>query len=325
MVSSPGGPLSEAMAADVLRAGALYNETLASLRIASDHLKLIRNYTDPTQETLFRQADRLAVELDQLRAELADLPEPVQPAAVDAVTAQAVPVLRAVVQFKAGVEELIRTCQTLHLFTPEMVAHLRRETEFFLGIVDHVCGRRTPTRASLGLPGAPQRPVPTIARSLIDKVPLPEAVAASLAWTEFWGKHHLEHTGILISFLRPWQDRLVQGALQFQDRFQGLLQEVGARRETAADCGCLSRLMRGTLMLSGDWERFLSSALAAQRTCTLQANFPQRLTEHLLIENDFLAEPMLRLQARQAGRLLSAVPVQGVVYDQLTARTVLVS
>lgn len=324
MAGEPNVTLLTGVTSDVLQANALFNESLAFLRLASDHLKFIRNFFDPTQEALFRQADQIAVTLDQLRAEAASLAEPVPPATVFALVQRTVPVIRLVVDFKNRVSALIRTCQTQQILPADFIDHLRREADFFLGIVDHVFGRPTPTRALLDLPFAPEARVLTLARSLIDKVPEREASAAGLTWVEFWSKHHAEHADVLTMFLRPQDENLIRQAAQFRERFSAVLQE-SALVDVTLSVNLLGTVQQDALLLSQDWKRFLEQTLSAQRTCQVQENFPQRLTEHIIIETDFLTEAVLRTQARQAGRVLTAVPVAGAVFDQLTPRERLVS
>jgi hypothetical protein len=294
------------------------------LRLASDHAKFMRNYADPTQERLFRTADHLAVTLDGLRGELAALPEPVPPPAMFSLIQRATPVLRTLNQFKTAVANLIETCQTQHLLPAHFIDHLRREVEFFLGIVDHVLGRPSQTRGALDMGGPSQAAVSTLARNLIDKVPTPEAIAAGLTWTEFWGKHNMEHADALTILLRPQDVDLIQGAARFSDRFKALLQET-VQIDLNNATNQVAQLNRDTLTLTGDWRRFLEQALEAQRSCKAQENFPQRLTEHIMIETDFMTEAALRVQARQSGRFLSEPMAMGATFDQLTPKQILLS
>lgn len=319
-------PLAVAVAADVERATAIYNESLTYLRLASDHAKFIRNYFDPTQERGFRLADSLAVALDQLRAELCGLQEPVAPAAITAFIRKAVPVIQQLITFKNLVADLIRACQTQHLLPAPFIDHLRREAEFFLGIVGHVLGGPTPTRAQLHLPGPSAARVATIARKLIDSVPFPDAMAADLAYTEFWGKHHMEHADALTKFLRPEQADLVATAARFRDLFAALLVEA-ADVEQAPSLARIAGLDRDTMLLSNDWRNFLIQAEQAQRTCAVQTNFPARLTEHIRIETDLLIEAVGRAERRRAlgGAPVPSAALAGATFQSVTPKATLCS
>lgn len=314
------GLLTAAVGDDIQKATGLYNEAITFLRLASDHAKFMRNYFDPTQDHLFRMADSLAVELDQLRTEVCSLPEPAQPQAVFALVQRVVPVLQRLNVFKIAVAQLIRRCQAQSMLPAEFVDHLRREVDFFLGIVSHVLGGETPTRQALDMPGPPQERVATIARTLIDVVPIPQAVAADLAYTEFWGKHHMEHADALTLFLRPQQTDLITQAIQFRDEFDRLLTETEAvqRQPTMAQ---IDELDRHTISLSNEFRNFLVTAENAQRQCRLQANFPQRLTEHIRIETDMLQEAVTRSARRRSspGGLIST---SGVTYQSMTPKEI---
>jgi hypothetical protein len=315
-------PLASAVSADVEKATALFNESITYLRLASDHAKFIRNYFDPTQEQLFRTADTLAASLDQLRSEICALSEPAQPQAVFTLVQRAAPVVQQLITFKNLVSALIRSCQTQQLLPAPFVDHLRREADFFLGIVSHVLGGETPTRQTLDLPGPPQERVATIARKLIDVVPLPQAVAADFAYTEFWGKHHMEHADVLTMFLRPQQTDLITQASRFRDQFGALLLEATVV-ERQPSLALIDELDRNTLSLSLNWRKFLITTEEAQRNCSLQANFPQRLTEHIRIETDILLEAV----GRAARRRITAggapiISTSGVTYQSLTPKQI---
>jgi hypothetical protein len=326
-VNAVNPQLTAVLADDVTKAGALFNESFTYLRLASDHAKFIRNYFDPTQETLFRAADRLAAELDQLRSELCSLQEPVAPAMVNAFVQRAVPVISRLITFKDLVSALVRSCQTQQLLPADFIDHLRREADFFLGIVAHVTGVATPTRARLHFPGPPEQRVTTIARALIDRVPLAEALAADLIYTEFWGKHHMEHAEALTLLLRPQQTALIAGATRFQDQFGGLLAEA-TDVERNPTVHRIESLNRDTLTLSNDWRNFLVMAEQAQRTCQIQTNFPQRLTEHIRIETDILMEAAARTARRlqqPGGAPVISTPSTGATFQNLTPKSILCS
>lgn len=318
--------LTATLANDVTNATALYNESLTYLRLASDHAKFIRNYFDPTQERLFRLADALAGSLDQLRAEICFLQEPVSPAVVDAFILKAAPIIQQLIVFKRAVADLVRACQTQQLLPPDFIDHLRREADFFLSIVSHVRGQPTATRATLDLPGPPEERVATIARVLLDGVPLAQAQAADFVYTEFWGKHHMEHADALLLLLRPQQTDLIQKTTRFRDLFDGLVTKARTVEADPTDAR-LDSLDRDTLLLTGDWRKFLIDAQEAQLDCSLQANFPQRLTEHIRIETEILMEAVGRVARRRlpvTSRMVSA-PSAGATFQQITSKEVLCS
>lgn len=292
--------VGQTTASDIARAAALYNEAFTYLRLASDHAKFMRNGFDQTQESLFREADSLAQRLDVLRAELCSLQEPVAPAAVFAFVEKAAPLVQELINFKNRVADAVDACVTQQVLPSSFIRHLRREANFFQGIVQHVMGGAIPDRATLDLPGAPQERVATIARLLIDAVPEPEARAASLAYSQFWGKHHLEHADVLTQFLRPEQASFIAMAARFRDDWRTIVQQ-SREVETAPTLARFATLNRNVVTLGLDWRNFLLRLNRAQRECSVQSNFTQRLSEHIKIETDLLLEAVLRAASRGCG------------------------
>lgn len=252
--------------------------------------------------------------------------EPVSPMVVDAFIRRAAPIIQQLIQFKRAVADLIQSCQTQQLLPPHFVDHLAREAEFFLSIVSHVMGQPTATRATLDIPGPPQERVATIARTLLEGVPFVQAQAADFAYTEFWGKHHQEHADALLLLLRPQQTDLIQKATRYRDLFGGLVAEARTV-EVNPSIARLDTLDQDTLLLTNDWRNFLITAQQAQLDCSLQANFPQRLTEHIRIETEILMEAVQRVAGRRqrgGSPTISASPA-GATFQQFTTKEVLCS
>jgi hypothetical protein len=315
--------LAAAVAGDVSRSSAVLTETLTYLRLLSDHAKFIRNGFDQTQEALFREGDALAQAHDRLRARFARLPEPLPPALVAEFARAALPLVRALIQFKDRVAALIDLCLTQQTLPAPFVRHLRREADFFVGTLNHLSGLPVPQTATLDLRGPAGR-TPTVARALLGSVPVADALAAGLAYAEFWGKHHEEHAEALMIFLRPEQRREIAAAGRFRREFRELRDRAAALQQ-AFSRPEFDSLSRDALTLTGDWRSFLVQANTAQRACALQANFPQRLSEHIRIETDILTEAIARTQLRLAGQAQPAGIGLGAVYTGLTPKEILLS
>lgn len=320
------GTIAAAIASDVTRASAAYNEALTYLRLASDHAKFIRNGFDPTQEVLFREADALAQALDQAREQLAILPEPVPAQTVAQFVTFVLPLVRQIIQFKERVTAAIQGCTTQQILPADFVLHLRREADFFVGILNHLAGLPTPANATLDLAGVQTAPAETLARQLIEVVPVPQAVAANLNYTEFWGKHHREHADVVSMFLRPAQGDVSAMAARFRDQFQALQTNAAALQQAFSPTD-FATLNRDTLLLTDDWRNFLVNVQQAQINCSVQTNFVQRLTEHIRIETDVLAEAVIRTQLRlQKPENAALVSTRaGADYNQLTPRGIVIS
>lgn len=315
--------ITAAIASDVHRASAALSEALTFLRLGSDHAKFVRNGFDVTQEALFREADAIAQEVDRIRAQFGALSEPVPTLLVAQFTRAALPIVRRLIQFKDGVARAIAGDITQQTLPADFVLHLQREADFFVGILNHMAGLPTPTPTTLQLQG-PTALVPTIARHLLEVVPASEAVAANLAYTEFWGKHHEEHAEAIAIFLRPGQQKEANAVAKFRRDFQEL-RGAATTLQRQFSLPDFQTLTSDTLRLTGDWRQFLNNTQQAQLQGRLQANFTQRLTEHIRIETDILDEAVVRTQHRlqQSGAPVSRTA--GAIYTGATPKAVLVS
>lgn len=122
------------------------------LRIMSDHAKLIRNGFDLAEEELFRFADALAENLDGMLARVQSVNPPFSPGEVQSFIAESNAVVVPLREFKADLEVAIRECRVMTDRPAELIDHVRREAEFFLGIINGLVGGPIPTRCNLKIP-----------------------------------------------------------------------------------------------------------------------------------------------------------------------------
>lgn len=315
--------IAAAIASDVNKASAALSEALTFLRLGSDHAKFIRNGFDVTQEALFREADALAQGIDHIRAQFGAIPEPVPTVLVAQFTRAALPIVRRLIQFKDQVALAIKGDLTQQSLPADFVLHLQREADFFVGILNHMAGLPTPTPATLQLQG-PTGLVPTIARHLLEVVPASDAVAANLVYTEFWGKHHEEHAEAIAMFLRPGQQKEANAVAKFRRQFQEV-RRASTELQRQFSLPDFQTLSGDTLRVTGDWRRFLNETQRAQLQGQFQANFTQRLTEHIRIETDILDEAILRTQQRLRQTGAPAPVALGATFTAATPKAVVVS
>lgn len=315
--------IAAAIASDVNKASAALSEALTFLRLGSDHAKFIRNGFDITQEALFREADAIAQEVDRIRALFGALREPVPTLVIAQFTRAALPVFRRLIRFKDTIAGDIIADTTQQMLPADFILHLQREFDFFVGILNHMAGLPTPTPATLALSG-PTGLVTTIARQLLEVVPANEAVAANLVYSEFWCKHHQEHAEVINIFLRPGQQKEMDAVAKFRRDFLELrgLATTLQRHFALPD---FQTLMCDILALTGDWRRFLNATQQAQLQGKFQANFTQRLTEHIRIETDILDEAVLRTRNRLQGIVSPAPSAAGATFTAATPKAVLLS
>lgn len=254
--------------------------------IMDDHAKFIRNGFDPTEEELFRRADELAKELDEVKRKVDAFSETTPRREVAEVEERAVRAVGRLRRFKLEVLRGIRNCSLLTNLPADLIDHLRRESDYFLGVLDFVHRRSPPRRDELGLPDS-NRPVHVLP---IQFIPFfrRQAFAIGIDLSLFWLKIHAEHAGVLTLFYRPVvQAELLQRTSGFQQELDLLYRralEVDERRSGLRD------LLREVRPAMEQWRDFLAQLFEDIRHCrvpTGQVNFPARLADHMRREADY--------------------------------------
>ncbi|MDI3280783.1 MAG: DUF2935 domain-containing protein, partial [Bacillota bacterium] len=254
--------------------------------IMDDHAKFMRNGFDPTEEELFRRADELARELDEVKRRVDAFSETTPRREVAEVEERAVGAVRRLRGFKLEVIRGIRECRILTELPAELIDHLRREADYFLGVVDFLHRRPLPRRDELGLPDS-DRPVHVLPVQLIPFFRR-QAFAIGVDLSLFWLKVHAEHAGVLVLFYRPVvQADLIRRTSNFQQELDLLYRralEVDERRSG------LRELLREVRPAMEQWRDFLAQLFEEIRRCrvpTGQVNFPARLADHMRREADY--------------------------------------
>ena len=121
------------------------------LRIMADHAKLIRNGFDLMEERFFRVSDRFSLDFDELLRQV-QAPSPGPPEVVGLMNKSEY-LTGKFRDFKASLVELINNCRVLSNRPGELIDHLRREAEYFLGkMQEEFKAGSTPTREEIGIP-----------------------------------------------------------------------------------------------------------------------------------------------------------------------------
>lgn len=263
------------------------------LRIMQEHAGLIRNGLDPTEEKLFREANRFFQELGPLRMEAEALMRESPGRTIEDLITRSLKVVERLRDFKRNLTALIRECRILTILPADLIDHIRREADFFIGTLQFVRGEPTPTRDTIGVPDGGKRAL-TIPRLLIpDRPEKIEEIA--LEETLFWLRINMEHADVLALYFRPGvQDNFVRVTRSHGDRLREVYHEALEVNKSRVG---LDRLLVRSRSVVGLWEAFLRQLFELVSTCkvpTGQTNLWPILDDHLAREALYYLE-VLRL------------------------------
>jgi hypothetical protein len=266
------------------------------LWIMSDHAKLIRNGFDLAEEDLFRYSDALAQNLDVMLARVQSACPPFSPEQVQSLIAESNAVTVPLREFKADLVVAIRECRVMTNRPAELIDHIRRESEFFLGVINGLVGGPYPTRCNLKIPapsGKETEPAALAPRSLIPYMgPLAAAILQDgiLFFTQING----EHAVVLSLYFRPEvQEELMEETEGHGTKLLGLLEEL-TRKVVQGSClrdmkDIIARIREATI----SWLEHLRTLKAAVGACSVptgQVNFPYSLLDHMEREGMYSIE-----------------------------------
>lgn len=115
----------------------IIDENVFFLRIMAEHSKFISHLLDPTENRLIRQANQFGQQFDQLLFQAKNIDLPTKDSAFSALrTVEGATVeLR---NFKRQATRLIEQCQIRSLIHPRLAAHVTREANKFLSIIERL-------------------------------------------------------------------------------------------------------------------------------------------------------------------------------------------
>ncbi len=266
------------------------------LRIMSDHAKLIRNGFDLAEEELFRFADALAENLDGMLARVQSVNPPFSPGEVQSFIAESNAVVVPLREFKADLEVAIRECRVMTDRPAELIDHVRREAEFFLGIINGLVGGPIPTRCNLKIPAPPGKesePAALAPRSLISCMGQ-FAQSILLDGILFFTHINGEHAQVLSIYFRPEiQEELAETTKGYGNRLLCLLDEMtdkivqGSSFQEMKDV--VTRIREATI----PWLEHLRTLKTKIGSCSVptgQVNFPYSLLDHMEREGMYSIE-----------------------------------
>lgn len=115
----------------------IIDENVFFLRIMAEHSKFISHLLDPTENRLIRQANQFGQQFDRLLFQARNIELPTRESAFRALnTVEGATVeLR---NFKQQATRLIEQCQIRSLIHPRLAAHVTREANKFLQIIERL-------------------------------------------------------------------------------------------------------------------------------------------------------------------------------------------
>lgn len=268
------------------------------LQIMSDHARLIRSGLDVTDEELFRYVDCLGLSIDELLALVQAASPPFSLGQVECLMAEANRRVTPLRELKRNLAAMVRECR-IHIQLPaDMLEHIRREADFFLGILNRPMGWPVPTRSDLEIPAPPAEencPACLAPRSVIPCLGQGGA-AVLLDEILFFADINAEHGIVLSLFFRPIvQDELSANTREAGERALGLFREMSQARRagaTLADMRGLIARDREAVSAWVDYLRCLKESIGCCRVPTGQVNFAYHLLHHMEHEACYTLELM---------------------------------
>ncbi len=248
-----------------------------------EHARLIRSGVDLTEDNIIKEADFYVTQYDQLVARLNTPGLLSNPNEIMVLVQESKQMAIGLGQFKLMVEEGIRTCRIKAILPAELLDHIRRELEYFVGKLNAVTGGPRPTWADLGLDHS-DRQATIIPRMLLERIGnqiFPQIILEELL---FWLHISADHAQFLAFKFKPLeQTEFTQESLKYSKEFERLLQQVMKDHKH----GELVSVVRSAVDLNCDWINYLSKLNQLIATCQIpsrQTNFWPALAVHISAE-----------------------------------------
>lgn len=273
--------------------------------LMADHGRVIRGMLDLTEDSRIREGDRFALVFAALAEQVGQAP----PAAEDIapLVAGTIPTVENFIAFKQEAQNLLEQCRIQAILPAYLVSHIRREAEWYLGMLGKPLGRPTPLRREFLLPAGETRAI-LLPRHLIGQVPANLNLVA-MEYDLWWVHVQRDHAKIAADHTRPESQRRLHRHLSAWDTdFERLWQKGQRLFEHLYAAGHLRRptltpeVVRYNRELSGTltrWRSYLMSLEEDLRRCQVpsgQTNFWPALPTHFRLETEYLLEALHRLE-----------------------------
>lgn len=275
--------------------GALLDEMQFWNRQLDEHARLIRAGVDLGEDNVIREADQFTTMYDRLLERLNTPGLIAGPTVVNPLLRQTKTLAAGLREFKMEVEAGIMQCRIKAIIPGELVGHIRRELDYFIGKLDAVTGGPIPTWEDLGLNHS-NRKVSLIPRMLLEDIEGKMVWQISLEELLFWLHISADHAGVLANYFRPGeQAQFTQDTLRYAAEFDKLHQQALKAGESR---GNLAGIMQISNDLNQNWLNYLSELNRLLANCQipgLQANFWPALGVHIYREQVYFQSVLMVL------------------------------
>jgi hypothetical protein len=249
-----------------------------------EHARLIRSGVDLGEDNTIKEAEQFMVMYDRLLNRLNTPGLIANPSMVIRLLNQTRVLAAGLREFKIEVENGIAQCRIKAIIQAELVDHIRRELDYFIGKLDAVTGGLIPTWEDLGLDHS-DRKVSLIPRMLLGEIEGKSVCQVSLEELLFWLHISADHAKVLADYFKPVeQAQFTQDALRYGAEFDRLHQQTFQGREQQ---GNLAGIMQIAGELNKSWINYLLELNRLLATCQIpgrQANFWPALGVHIYRE-----------------------------------------
>lgn len=272
-------------------AAALY-EMQFWLGIMTDHAAMIRQGLDPSEKSFFNEANHFTMRMQELHYEANSI-NPEKSDQINELIDRTIPQVEQLAYFKRELYGLTRECKVLIILPADVLDHVRREADFFLGVLNFALGEPTPLKRTIGIPDSDEEAL-TVPRLMIPEVT--EQKELALEESLFWLRQNMEHAQVLSLYFRPeLQHALFRKTKRYQNRLTALYNQALAVNKSHKG---LERLLRDSKSLTTDWRDFVQNLFDDVTNCrvpTGQTNIWPSVDEHFIREADYFLEVLNHL------------------------------
>jgi hypothetical protein len=273
--------------------GALLDEMQFWSRQLDEHARIIRSGVDLGEDNIIREADQFVGMYDRMLNRL-NAPGltanwPMVMKLVNQTKALAVG-LR---EFKIEVENNIAGCQVKAIVPADLINHIRRELDFFIGNLDAITGGPIPTWEDIGLDHSNRR-VSLVPRMLLNDIEGKLVYQVSLEELLFWLHISADHSQVISRYFIPVQQaQFTQDTSRYGAEFDKLHQQALNAVESRDN---LAGLMQVSSDLNQNWLNYLSELIRMLATCQIpgqQTNFWPALGAHIYREQVYFQSVLM--------------------------------
>ena len=264
-------------------------------RQLDEHARLIRSGVDLGEDNIIREADQFVLMYDRLLSCL-DTPGLIaNPPMVIRLLHQTKSLAVGLRQFKIEVENGIAGCRIKAIISADLLDHIRRELDYFIGKLDAVTGGPIPTWEDLGLDHS-TRKVSLVPRMLLDEIEAKSVCQVSLEELLFWLHISADHAQLMAGYFKPIeQAQFTQETSSFGAEFERLHQLTF---QVTEEQGNLGGIMQTAWDLNHSWINYLVELNRLLATCLIparQTNFWPALGVHIYREQVYFQSELMIL------------------------------